>query len=118
VIVVLVIGVGFLALAVLAIRDGDREPDALARAHAESACDLTAGANEAARVKTDARYAATVLVLDRAILESERAAKADPRFADLDQALKAVHTAAHTGDPETYDTAMDRAQAACSNALR
>ena len=117
-IVVLVMSVVFLALAVLALRDGDREPDALARAHAESACDVASDANEAARVKTDARYAATVLVLDQAIVESERAARADPQFADLNQALQAVHTAAHTGDPETYDMAMDRAQAACRSALR
>jgi hypothetical protein len=70
VVVVLVTGVAFLAFAVLALRDGDREPDAQARAHAESACDLTSQADEAARVNTDARYAATVLVLDQALLES------------------------------------------------
>jgi hypothetical protein len=116
--VVLITGVLFLAFAVIALRDGDREPDALARAHAESACDLTSKADEAARVTSDARYAATVLVLDQAILESARAAKADPLFADLDQALQALHTAAHTGDPEKYEAAMDTAQAACRSALR
>ena len=114
---VLVSGVAFLAFAVLALREGDRGPDAQARAHAESACDLTSQADEAARVNSDARYAATVLVLDQALLESARAAEADRRFADLDQALQAAHTAAHTGDPETYEVAMDRAQAAYQSAL-
>jgi hypothetical protein len=116
--VVLATSVVLVAFAAFALRDGDEEPDAQARAHAESACDLTTKAHEAARVETDARYAATVLVLDQAILESARAAKADPLFADLDQALQAVHTAAHTGDPQKYDAAMGTAQAACSSALR
>ena len=118
--VVLVTSVVLLAFVVFALRDGDGdgEPNARARAHAEAACDLTTKANEAARVETDARYAATVLVLDQAIVESARAAKADLRYADLDQALQAVHTAAHTGDRERYEVAMGSAQAACRNALR
>lgn len=116
-IVVLVVSVALVAFAVFALRDGDQEPDAQARAHAESACDLVSQADEAARVKTDARYAATVLVLDQAILESARAATADPLFAGLDEALQAVHTAAHTGDPGKYEAAMDTARAACRDTL-
>jgi hypothetical protein len=58
-----------------------------------------------------------VLLLDQAIIESARASNADTGFEDLDQALQAVHTAAHTGDPARYDAAMDRAQAACRTAL-
>ena len=106
-----------MAFAVWSLRDGGREPDSQALAHAESACGLTGKAHEAAQVKTDARYAATVLVLDQAIIESARAAQADAVFADLDRALQAVHTAAHTGDPEKYDAAMGAAQDACRRAL-
>lgn len=94
-------------------RGGDPEPDARARAHAESACDLVSKAHEAAEVESDARYAATVLVLDRAIIESERAARADVVFGDLDRVVQGVHTAAHTGDPAKYTAAMDAAQDAC-----
>ena len=105
------------AAAVLALRDGDEPVDADALAHAETACDLVDKAEEAARGQTDARYAASVLVLDQAIIESGRAAKADLRFSDLDLAVQAVHTAAHTGDPAKYDAAMDSARTLCRSSL-
>lgn len=111
------VAVLLVALAAWSLREGGHEPDEQALAHATSACDLMSKAHEAARVESDARYAATVLVLDRAIVESARAAAADVVFADLDRALQAVHTAAHTGDPEKYDAAMDTAQDACRHSL-
>jgi hypothetical protein len=83
------------------------------REHAVVACDLTSKAEEAASEATDARLAAAVLLLDQAIIASARAAETDAGFADLDDAVQAVHTAGHRGDPEEWRAALDAALSAC-----
>jgi hypothetical protein len=69
-------------------------------------------------VDTGARYAAAMLLLDNAIIESERAAEAANEFAALDQAVQALHTAAHRGRPSQWLFALDTALAACRESLR
>jgi hypothetical protein len=101
----------------LGLRGGGQEVDARARALADSACELTSGAEEAGRVDTEARLAAAMLLLDKAIVDSTRAAGTDPAFDELDRAVQEVHAAAHDGDPEQYDTAMDAALTECSTSL-
>lgn len=113
----LIAGAGLIALALFTLRSPDKEPDGEARGHAETACDLTSKADEAAQVDTSARYAAAVLLLDNAIIESERAAEA-AEFADLDQAIQALHTAAHQGRPAQWRDALDSAEAACQESVR
>jgi len=109
---------GLVALALFTLRPSDAEPDGEARGHAEAACDLTSKANEATKVSTGARYAAAVLLLDNAIIESERAAEAATEFAALDEAVQALHTAAHRGRPSLWLDALDTALAACDASLR
>ncbi len=87
------------------------------RDHATSACDLMAKAHEAAEVESDARYAAAVLLLDQAIVESARAARTNPGFGDLDGSMQALHSAAHTGERSQYDLAVADAQAACGSSV-
>lgn len=112
----LIAGGGLVALALFTLRSPDEERDGQARGHAEAACDLTSKADEAAQVDTGARYAAAMLLLDNAIIESERAAEAD-EFADLDLAIQALHTAAHRGKPAQWRDALDIAEAACHETL-
>lgn len=114
----LVASTGFVAVSVFALRPADDEPDEKATGHAETACSLTSKADEAARVDTGARYAAAVLLLDNAIIESARAAGASPRFVALDQAVQALHTAAHQGRPAQWRDALDTALTACQEAAR
>ena len=124
------VGAAVLVLALLAMRPDDAEPDGSsgagsaanpqALAQAESACDLTTKAGEAAeavQVDRRSRYAAAVLLLDRAIIDSARAAESDARLAELDAALQAVHTAGHEGDPAGWQAALDAALAECRTAL-
>ena len=91
--------------------------DQRAQDHAASACDLMAKAHEAAAVDSDARYAATVLLLDQAILESARAARTSQEFSDLDGSMQALHTAAHTGDRSEYAPAVEAAESACRSTV-
>jgi hypothetical protein len=112
-VVVAVAGAACVLLAVLLGMGAEDGPDARARARAASTCELMSGAEEAGRVDTDARYAASMLLLDKAVIESARAAKVDAEYADLDLAVRAAHRAAHRRDPEQYRTAMASAIAAC-----
>ena len=73
-IAVLIVGVGLVALSALTLRSPGGEPDQDGVGHAEAACSLTSKADEAAQVDTGARYAAAVLLLDNAIIESTREA--------------------------------------------
>lgn len=103
-------------LALLALDPAPASVDAQARVHGEAACDLTSKAGEAAeavQIDSRSRYAAAVLLLDRAIIESARAAESDDALADLDAALRAVHTAGHQGDPHRWEAALDTAIAEC-----
>ena len=103
-----------LALLVLVVLlPAEDEPESAGREHAVVACDLTVKAEEAAGVSTDARLAAAVLLLDQAIIASARASETDTAFADLDDAVRAVHTAGHQGDPEQWQEALETALAAC-----
>jgi hypothetical protein len=106
-------GVALVAVALFAVRPDGGELDEETRGHAAAACDLTSKADEAAQVDTPARYAAAALLLDKAIIESARAAKADPAFADLDRAVQAVHLAAHRGDRGEWRDALDTALSTC-----
>ena len=107
-----------LALAVTGPED-DGSGGTQARHHAEAACVLAtqageaAAAGEARRVDARARYAAAVLLLDRAIIESARAARSDPGHTDLDAALQSVHTAGHAGDHDAWESTLDEALTAC-----
>lgn len=112
--------VAILALAVLALVllwPEDEEPESAGREHAVVACDLTVKADEAAEGNSRARYAASVLLLDQAIISSARAAGNDVAFADLDEAVQAVHTAGHQGDPEAWEDALATALAACGDTI-
>jgi len=109
----LVAGVALVAIALFALRSNDTELDEDARTHASAACDLTSDADEAVQVDSPVRYAAAALLLDQAIVESGRAAEADPAVAALDRAVQAVHQAAHQGDRDTWRDALDDALAAC-----
>ena len=111
--VALVAILGLAVLAVILLRPAGEEPVNAAREHADVACDLTSKAEEAAGVETDARLAAAVLLLDQAIVASARAAATDVAFADLDEAVQAVHTAGHAGDPLRWRDALDTALASC-----
>lgn len=110
-------GAGLVALALVALRLDGEEVDEEARGHAEAACDLTSKAEEAARVDTGARLAAAVLLLDRAMIESARAADDAEEYADLDQAVKAVHAAAHRGIPGPWRDALDNVLTACRDSV-
>lgn len=108
------VGLGVLALFLLRPAEpAEQEQGSAGLEHAEVACDYTSKAEEAAGVETDARLAAAVLLLDQAIIASERAAETDAAFADLDDAVQAVHTAGHQGDPEKWQAALDTALATC-----
>ena len=107
--------VALVALALLTLRPADGERDGEARDHAEAACALTSKAEEAAQVETDARFAAAMLLLDEAIIESARAAETAVEFAHLDQAVQEVHAAAHRGSSGPWREALDAALAACDN---
>lgn len=121
-VVAVVLGVGGAALALaLAVTgpEDDRPADTQGRQHAEAACVLATQAGEAAaggearRVDARARFAAAVLLLDRAIIESARAAEFDPGHTGLDAALQSVHTAGHAGDPDVWESTLDEALTAC-----
>ena len=109
--IVAALGLGLLALVFLLPDDEAQENPG--REHAEVACDLTVKAEEAAEGKSRARFAASVLLLDQAIISSARAADTDVAFADLDQAVNAVHTAGHRGDDQEWQDAMETALAEC-----
>lgn len=115
--VALAVAVGLAVLAVVLLRPAGEEPENAAREHADVACDLTAKAEEAAGVETDARLAAAVLLLDQAIVASARATDTDVAFAELDDAVQAVHTAGHQGDPRQWRDALDTALAACGTSV-
>ncbi len=108
------VGLALLALGVL--QPDEAEEHGAGREHAVVACDLTSKAEEAAGVATRARLAASVLLLDQAIIASARASETDAAFTDLDDAVQAVHTAGHRGDPEQWQAAMATALAACDTA--
>ena len=121
-VVAVVLGVGGAALALaLAVTgpEDDRPADTQGRHHADAACVLAAQAGEAAaagearRVDARARFAAAVLLLDRAIIESARAAEIDPGHTGLDAALQSVHTAGHAGDSDGWESTLDEALTAC-----
>lgn len=80
-----------------------------------AACDLAAKAGEAAQVDTGARYAASLLLLDKAIVESRRAAESASEFSELDQVVQTVHTAAHRGVAAPYEDALETASATCDD---
>lgn len=132
VVAALAVGAAVVLLALLAMRGDEPAPggvaggspdvtaDPDARTQAESACELTTRAGEAAdAVEVDARsrYAAAVLLLDRAILDSARAAESDPGLVELDAALQEVHTAGHAGDHDRWEAALDAALTECRTAL-
>ena len=131
VVAAVVVGAAVVALALVTTRSGGdraagtqaadtRAAGTRARPHFEAACDLADKAGEAAEATTvDARsrYAASVLLLDRAIIESARAAEADPALGDLDAALQDVHTAGHERDPAGWESALAEALAECRTAL-
>ncbi len=104
-------------LASLVLRSTGSEVDEVARGHARAACDLTADSEEAAQVDSDARYAAALLLLDRAIIESKRAAESAGEYEALDQAVQAAHTAAHQRSSAPWREALADARAACDDAL-
>jgi hypothetical protein len=88
--------------------------------HAEAACDFTSKAEEAAEatvVDEQTRYAAAVLLLDRAIIESARAAESDTGLVKLDSALQAAHAAGHEGDHDAWQQALHAANAECETVL-
>lgn len=94
----------------------DTSMDAQTLVHAEVACDLTGKARQAtgaSQVRERVRYAAAVLLLDQAIIESARAARADTRLAALDAALQAAHAAGHEGDHDRWRRALRAADAEC-----
>lgn len=68
-------------------------------------------------MNTAGRYAAAVLLLDQAMIESARAVESDPALAELDQAVQAVHGAGHSGDPTQWDSALVTALTACRDSL-
>lgn len=117
VVVALVAAAALAAVAFVALRPADGEVDEVAREHAEVACDLTSKAEEAARMETSARYAAAVLLLDKAIIESERAAESDTGFAELNEAVQEVHAAGHEGDPRRWQAALDTVLTACRTSV-
>lgn len=113
----LVAAAAIVGVALVALPGQSSEPDGPGRANARTACQLAAQANEAASVDTNARYAASLFLLDTAITESGRAAEADSAFVDLDTAVQAVHTAAHQGRSGPWRDALDAALATCERLL-
>jgi len=113
VVVAVVAAVGLAVLAFVLLRPAEQEQESAGLDHAAVACDFTSKAEEAAGVETDARLAAAVLLLDQAIIASARAADTDAVFTDLDDAVQAVHTAGHQGDPRRWRDSLDTALAAC-----
>ena len=109
----MIVGGALVAIALVALRPAGGEANEEARAHAEAACDLTSKADTAVQVDTPARYAAAALLLDKAIIESARAAEAAIEFAALDQAVQTVHAAAHRGSRQPWRDALDRALTIC-----
>ncbi len=100
--------------------DGAATVEAQTLMHAEVACDLTSKAEQAAEASElgeRARYAAAVLLLDQAIIESGRAAQSATRLGELDSALQAVHTAGHKGDHDEWQDALGAANAECRTVL-
>lgn len=110
-------GAGFVAAALLALRPAGDEIDQESRDHAQAACQLTEQAHEAASVNTDARYAAAVLLLDEAIVESAQAAEGATAYAELERAVQALHTAAHSGIERQWRDALDAALAVCGGSF-
>lgn len=128
----LVVAVGLVSLAAVSVRpdqpgpsaavtrDGAARVDGRILVHAEVACDLTTKAEQAAEaseVGKRARYAAAVLLLDQAIIESGRGAESDGRLAGLDSALQAVHAAGHEGDHAQWQEALVIANGECRTVL-
>lgn len=112
--VVALVAVAALALLVFVLlRPTEQEQENAGLEHAEVACDYTSKAEEAAGSATNARLAASVLLLDQAVIASARASETDAAFADLDDAVQEVHAAGHRGDPEQWQAALDSALAAC-----
>jgi hypothetical protein len=92
------------------------DPQGEAVMHAEAACMLTSKAEQAAEatvVDEQTRYAAAVLLLDQAIIESARAVQTDTQLADLDTALQSAHAAGHRGDHDEWEHALRTARAEC-----
>ena len=112
-----VAAVGLVATVLIAARSPEKGSDEGGSVYARAACDLTAKAEEASAVESDARYAASTLLLDRAILESGRAVEASEEFAGLDTAVQAAHTAAHQGTPQPWREALDSALEICRDAV-
>jgi hypothetical protein len=88
-----------------------------ARPHATTACDLIAKAGKAGSAHTPERYAAAALLLDKAMIESAQAAKADPKAADLDRATQAVHEAPHHADRTQWRNTLSTALSTCEEAI-
>jgi hypothetical protein len=107
---------GLVVTAAATLRPADDKADSRLRGAAAEACDLITKAEETAAVDTGARYAAAVLLLDRAIIESARAARSEPEYAELDRAAQALHTAGHRGGPKQWRDALDAALAECQGA--
>lgn len=74
--------------------------------NAARACELLAKADEALEVHDASRYAAALLLLDTALVESEHAATADASYADLDAAIRKAHSTAHDTRPPGSLAAM------------
>lgn len=111
--VALLLGVGLVIAALLALRAPGVDRDDKARVHARAAGDLTVKAAEAARVDTSVRYAAATLLLDQAMVRSARAAEHADEFAGLDKAVREVHAAAHRGKAAPLHDLLDTALARC-----
>lgn len=104
--------------ALIALRPGGDEAEGSpGRVHADAACDLTGKAEVAAGSDDEARTAAALFLLDKAIIESERAAEADSDYDELDRVVQEVHTATHTGPRAAYTMAMEIALGVCDEAL-
>ena len=96
VVAALIVGGALVAIALVALGPAGGEADEEAREHAEAACDLTSKADTAVQVDTPAR-----------------AAEAATEFEALDQAVQAVHTAAHRGSRQPWRDALDQALTIC-----
>ena len=87
-------------------RPDDPGPSTVAKDHAEAACELTSKAQEAAGADIEARAGVAALILDRAMLESARAAELAPEFADLDEAVQAAHAGGGGPLQDSFDAAL------------